>query len=131
VLRRLSRAPYEDISDMAAQTDILPSSLSRILRDLANRKLLVRSIRESADRRRSFATLTTAGRRLVDDVNADLMPIGDEFERYLGARKLAELTRILGDLIAWTETRPASPSSSTGQPFASQRRPVRVARRPR
>jgi homoprotocatechuate degradation regulator HpaR len=134
VLRRLSRVPCEDISDMAAQTDILPSSLSRILRDLANRKLLARSSRESTDKRRSFASLTAAGRRLVDDVDADLMPIGHELERFIGAKKLGELNRILGDLIAWIETRKASPaslSSWTGQPLRSERRPVRVARRPR
>lgn len=105
VLRRLSRVPYEDISDMATQTDILPSSLSRILRDLAARHLLARSYRDSMDKRRVFTSLTAAGRRLVDKVEADLLPIRDEMEAYLGAQKLEELTKMLTELVDWAEQR--------------------------
>jgi len=98
VVRSLYNCAHLDATEMSVRTDLLPSSLSRILRDLAARGLLVRSVPED-DARRSLAMLTNSGRKLVETAIRDLYPVHDQIEQRLGPERFLELKRLLTEVI--------------------------------
>lgn len=68
VLIRLARSPGTRLrmSDLAAQTSLTPSGLTRAVDRLVDQHLVVRE-HCAADRRGSFAALTDEGRRVMDE----------------------------------------------------------------
>jgi DNA-binding MarR family transcriptional regulator len=67
VLIRLARTPGAELrmSELAAQTSLTPSGLTRSVDRLQNQGLVVRRVCPE-DRRGAFAVLTPAGRKLMD-----------------------------------------------------------------
>jgi homoprotocatechuate degradation regulator HpaR len=104
VLRALWGAGHLDVLQLSVRTDLLPSSLSRILRDLTERNLLVRTVPES-DGRRVLTHLTGAGRKLVEDVMNDIKPVYADIERRLGSKLARELEAMLEEVIEALETK--------------------------
>lgn len=98
VLRALNEATSKDASEIAEQCSILMPSLSRILRNLENRKLIRRKSCPD-DQRRSLISITAKGRSLVDRI----APISEEryedIARRFGKKNLADLYSMLGKLV--------------------------------
>lgn len=102
VLRALNEVKSGDVSEIADQCSILMPSLSRILRNLENRKLIRRKSCPD-DQRRSLISISAKGRSLV----ARIAPVSeeryDEIARRFGKRNLAGLYDMLGELIECLE----------------------------
>lgn len=93
VLVRLARTPGNRLrmSDLAAQTILTPSGLTRAV-DRLEAAGLVRREQCPSDRRGSFAALTTKGRRRIETaVPAHLRHIDDVLGRALSADEQATL----------------------------------------
>jgi MarR family 2-MHQ and catechol resistance regulon transcriptional repressor len=102
VLIRLARSPGSELrmSELAAQTSLTPSGLTRSVDRLQDQGLVVRRVCPE-DRRGSFAVLTASGREVmdraipnhvahIDEVLSDLFTTGEE-------ETLAALLRRLRD----------------------------------
>ena len=96
VLRVLSRNGELDAGETARQAFLLPSSLSRILRDLGTRGLISARPCES-DARRILHALTKAGDKLVADIEPHFVPIYQELERRVGVERLLRLAAALDE----------------------------------
>lgn len=102
VLRALNEAKSRDASEIADQCAILMPSLSRILRNLENRKLIRRKSCPD-DQRRRLTSITAKGRSLVDRVAPISEERYDEIARRFGKTNLADLYDMLGQLIECLE----------------------------
>jgi DNA-binding MarR family transcriptional regulator len=104
VLLRLARTPGERLrmSDLAAQTTLTPSGLTRAVDRLEQAGFVTRELCPS-DRRGSFAVLTAAGRqRIGDAVPGHLARVESLFGSALAAderRAFVELIRKLRDAV--------------------------------
>jgi len=98
VLRALNEAKSKDASEIADQCSILMPSLSRILRNLEDRKLIRRKSC-TEDQRRSLISISAKGRGLVDKIAPVSEQRYDEIARRFGKRNLADLYEMLGQLI--------------------------------
>jgi homoprotocatechuate degradation regulator HpaR len=88
-----------EITALADRVFLLPPSLSRILRDLEARDLLVR--RPSAqDQRRSLVSVTPAGEALIHQVEPALLAVRLELRRLCGADRLRALAEMLDGIEA-------------------------------
>ena len=96
VLRVLSNADELDAGETARRSFLLPSSLSRILRDFGARGLISSWVSET-DGRRSMHALTTSGRNLVAEIEPHLVPVHLELERRFGADRLRALSAMLDE----------------------------------
>jgi len=96
VLRVLSTTDEMDAGETAHRAFLLPSSLSRILREL-NRRGLIASWAPPADARRSMHALTKAGRELIGEVEPDLALVYREIERRFGVERLRMMVDILDE----------------------------------
>jgi MarR family transcriptional regulator, 2-MHQ and catechol-resistance regulon repressor len=97
VLLRLARTPGGQLrmTDLAAQTVLTPSGLTRVV-DKLEAAGLVRRQSCASDRRGSFATLTAKGRRRVDvAVPVHLRHIEELLGSALGRAELDELAALL------------------------------------
>jgi homoprotocatechuate degradation regulator HpaR len=74
-------------------------SVTRILKDLAERKLVVREP-DANDGRRSLVALTPEGRRLVKVISRDFLRVMREYAARFGAQRLERLTNELRALSA-------------------------------
>ena len=74
-------------------------SLTGILTRLEKANLLVR-LKPSNDQRRVFLKLTDGGQQLYSDICSQVDQRYDQIETLLSPEKLAQLTALLGDLIA-------------------------------
>ncbi len=97
VLQALSAAGELDAGETARRAVLLPSSLSRILRDFSARGLISSWVSE-IDARRSMHALTPAGRKLVDEIEPQMVPIDQEIERRFGADRVRLLEQMLDAL---------------------------------
>ncbi|MPT47525.1 MAG: MarR family transcriptional regulator [Sphingobium sp.] len=97
VLRTLSVVAEIDTMALANRAFLLGPSLSRILRDLAGRGLIIRRVDE-ADARRFHYCLTPQGRTLVNEVLPRFQPIYAMIAKEMGADKVAELSDLLDHL---------------------------------
>ena len=78
---------------------LLPPSLSRILRDLEARGLMVR--RSSIqDQRRALVSLTEAGEALIARVEPALLQVRLQMRERLGSARLRALSELLDELEA-------------------------------
>jgi len=84
VLIRLARTPGSELrmSELAAQTSLTPSGLTRSVDRLAEQGLVVRRVCPE-DRRGAFAVLTPAGQELMDRAIPDHLAHIDELLRDL------------------------------------------------
>ncbi|MGL4289339.1 MAG: homoprotocatechuate degradation operon regulator HpaR [Phreatobacter sp.] len=97
VLRALSSVGEIEISDLVRSTFLLAPSLSRILRDLEARQLIVRRT-PASDLRRSLISMAPAGIALMEVVAPHSEAIYAEITRRFGAERLALLQDMLRDL---------------------------------
>ncbi|AZO81021.1 homoprotocatechuate degradation operon regulator, HpaR [Bosea sp. Tri-49] len=97
VLRALSTMPQMEVAELARATFLLGPSLSRILADLDQRKLIVRTA-DPADLRRWMISLNPAGTALIDTVTPVSEAIYREISQRFGADKLADLQSLLAEL---------------------------------
>ncbi|MCW5688117.1 MAG: homoprotocatechuate degradation operon regulator HpaR [Pseudolabrys sp.] len=122
VLRALSAVETIEIMALAERTFLLPPSLSRILKDLDERGLIVRRTSET-DLRRGLVSISARGRDLIDKAGAHSEAIYLEMTERYGADKLARLQDMLRDL----EAALAAPMEASALP----KRGAAKARRPK
>ncbi|WP_326523860.1 homoprotocatechuate degradation operon regulator HpaR [Sphingomonas sp.] len=97
VLRVLSDATRLDPSTLATHAMLHPPSVTRILRDLLDKGLIVRSADET-DGRRSFIALTDEGRAVVEHTAEHTMRILRQYEEHFGKARLAAMRSELKEL---------------------------------
>ncbi|MGY3037438.1 homoprotocatechuate degradation regulator HpaR [Bradyrhizobium sp. USDA 4354] len=97
ILRALAAIEAAEVTELARTAFLLGPSLSRILRDLEARNLIERKTAK-ADQRRSMVSISKEGVKLMASVAPTSEAIYAEITRRFGARKLAELQEMLGEL---------------------------------
>jgi homoprotocatechuate degradation regulator HpaR len=97
VLRALASKRTVEFSELVDMTFLLAPSMSRILKDLENRKLIVRQTTDE-DARKINVTITAAGLRLIEKVAPHSEFIYAQISSRYGAKRLATLQEMLGDL---------------------------------
>lgn len=104
VLRVLVDEGDTDPSGLAQAGLLYPPTVTRILKELADRGLLQR-LRDAADGRRWLIVATPAGRALVENTSIRTWALLDEYANRFGAGRLqalqdelAELARLIGPL---------------------------------
>lgn len=97
ILRALASIEAAEVTELARTAFLLGPSLSRILRDLEARNLIERKTAK-ADQRRSMVSISKDGVKLMASVAPNSEAIYAEITRRFGARKLAELQEMLGEL---------------------------------
>ena len=94
VLRALHTEQLVDVTALAARTDLLYPSLSRILRDMAARGLVTRQV-GSDDARQTLASLTQQGRDLLGRTMIDVQLVHVELNGEIGDERVADLAQSL------------------------------------
>jgi len=97
ILRALAAIEAAEVTELARTAFLLGPSLSRILRDLEARNLIERKTAK-ADQRRSMVSISKEGVKLMASVAPSSEAIYAEITQRFGARKLAELQEMLGEL---------------------------------
>ncbi|WP_035967495.1 homoprotocatechuate degradation operon regulator HpaR [Bradyrhizobium sp. YR681] len=97
ILRALASIEAAEVTELARTAFLLGPSLSRILRDLEARNLIERQTAKT-DQRRSMVSISKEGVKLMASVAPSSEAIYAEITRRFGARKLAELQEMLGQL---------------------------------
>ncbi len=97
VLRALSAVETIEVMALAERTFLLPPSLSRILKDLDERGLIVRRTSET-DLRRGLVSISARGRDLIAKAGAHSEAIYLEITERYGSKRLAQLQDMLRDL---------------------------------
>ncbi len=98
VLRILSQADELDVSTLAHRSYLMRESLSRILRDLGERGLILRRV-SGTDARRFCHTLTAKGRHLLEEVSPAFNPVYREIEARVGVERIEDLNKRLAELL--------------------------------
>jgi homoprotocatechuate degradation regulator HpaR len=109
ILRALAASGGIEVTELARVAFLLGPSLSRILRDLEQRKLIARHLLKS-DLRRNIVSITAKGLKLIEFVAPSSEAIYGEMTRRFGARKLAELQTMLHELELCLQAMPAGDS---------------------
>jgi len=99
VLRILSQVEEIDVSTLARKSYLMRESLSRILRDLGARGLILRRV-SNTDARRFFHSLTAKGRHLLEEVSPAFNPVYKEIEARFGIERIEDLNKRLAELLA-------------------------------
>ena len=97
ILRALTAVDTIEVTELARVAFLLGPSLSRILRDLEARDLIERRTAET-DLRRGVVSISPKGLKLIEAVAPTSEAIYAEITSRYGARKLAELQEMLGEL---------------------------------
>jgi homoprotocatechuate degradation regulator HpaR len=97
ILRALAAIDGAEVTELARTAFLLGPSLSRILRDLEARNLIERKTAKT-DQRRSMVSISKEGVKLMASVAPSSEAIYAEITQRFGARKLAELQEMLGEL---------------------------------
>lgn len=97
VLRVLEERGPTELTQVAKDACLLLPSLTRIIRAIEEEGLATRSMDE-ADRRKSIATITEAGRALIIAHMAESNAIFARLERDFGHDKLEQLLDLLDEL---------------------------------
>lgn len=102
ILRVLSDSGELDMTQLAQLTILHASSLTRILRQLGRRGLVIRRA-DSVDGRRTFVCVTDTGRDLVESTLAETRGLSERYEGLFGSERLAGLRMeliALADILA-------------------------------
>jgi homoprotocatechuate degradation regulator HpaR len=99
ILRALAAVDTIEVTELARTAFLLGPSLSRILRDLEARRLIERKAAKT-DLRRGMVSISEKGLKLMERVAPTSEEIYAAITRRFGARRLAELQDMLGDLEA-------------------------------
>jgi homoprotocatechuate degradation regulator HpaR len=99
ILRALAAIDTIEVTELARTAFLLAPSLSRILRDLEARDLIERKTAKT-DLRRTVVSISDKGLRLMEVVAPSSEAIYATITRRYGARRLAELQDMLGELEA-------------------------------
>src|SRR6476660_223867 len=97
ILRALTAVKAIEVTELARVAFLLGPSLSRILRDLEARQLIERRTAKE-DLRRGVVSISPKGLKLIEAVAPNSEAIYAEITHRYGARKLAELQDMLGEL---------------------------------
>jgi homoprotocatechuate degradation regulator HpaR len=104
ILRALAEENRIELLELSNRCMIQPPSLSRTVPALTERGLVFREDHPS-DRRRTLVSLTDEGRELFHEMSAESARIYQQLTDDIGgAEKLAEIYRLLGDLIDEVES---------------------------
>jgi homoprotocatechuate degradation regulator HpaR len=103
VLRILSQVDEIDVSNLARKSYLMRESLSRILRDLGERGLILRRV-SNTDARRFFHSLTAKGRDLLEEVSPAFNPVYKHIEARFGIERIEDLNKRLAELLAAIQT---------------------------
>jgi homoprotocatechuate degradation regulator HpaR len=102
ILRVLAEHKTADMLDLSVRCSIQPPSLSRTIPLLEERGFVLRTS-DSGDQRRTLVSLTAQGRSLFRIMSAESAQIYANLESDIGSKRLAELYRVLDELIAVAE----------------------------
>ena len=105
VLRALADGEPLDAGTLCQRCVILPPSLTRILRALADRGLIAQV--PCSDARRHMVTLTSAGKSLFDDLVGQSEDSRREIDVAFGEEKMQTLLDLLNELREITEALPS------------------------
>ncbi|MGJ4968252.1 homoprotocatechuate degradation operon regulator HpaR [Bradyrhizobium sp. SZCCHNG3015] len=97
ILRALAAVDVIEVTELARVAFLLGPSLSRILRDLEARGLIQREV-DSRDMRRGVLSISAKGMKLIAQVAPSSEAIYASIASRYGARKLAALHKMLGEL---------------------------------
>ena len=97
VLRTLASIDEIEVTDLAELVFLLPSSLSRILRDLGVRGLIHRRTSD-IDLRRGLVSISDKGMALIEAAAPSVARNNAEIERLFGQARMAELRSLLVQL---------------------------------
>jgi len=97
VLRTLGSVEEVEVTRLAELVFLLPSSLSRILRDLSDRGLINRRASEE-DLRRGLVSISEEGLALIEAAMPSAAQVNAEIELLYGPERMAELRRLLIEL---------------------------------
>lgn len=116
VLRALAAVPEIDATGLASATLLLAPSLTRILRDLEERQLILRRA-DPDDLRASLISLSPQGRALLDEAAQRAEPIYRTLVDRLGEERLETLMRLLKE-VERDLAGPLAPPDPGGPPAA-------------
>ena len=97
VLRALTSVETIEVLALARATFLLSPSLSRILKDLEDRRLIVRRTSD-IDLRRGLISISPTGRALIEAAGHTSEAIYAEITERIGDKKLRALHELLSDL---------------------------------
>ena len=97
VLRTVDSLAPVELTELSRVTALLMPSLSRIVRELEQRGYLMRG-EDRRDMRRTLASLTPKGRRLVMCVGPQCEAIYEEIRNVMGHDKICQLQKLLLEL---------------------------------
>ena len=97
VIRVLAEAGPQDASEVAERANILAPSLTRMIKALTERGLIVKA-RDDGDGRRVMLTIAPAGRALLRDVSPESAQIYADIEARFGSERVTALMVLLDEL---------------------------------
>ena len=97
VLRTLSSVDEVEVTQLATMVFLLPSSLSRILRDLGDRNLIQRRTAEN-DLRRGLVSISDKGMALIEAASPRAARVNVEIETLFGPERMQALLGMLSEL---------------------------------
>jgi homoprotocatechuate degradation regulator HpaR len=97
VLRILSGVKEIEVTALSRRALLHPPSLTRILRDLTSRKLVVRRSDE-ADMRRGLVSIAAKGRAMIEETGPEVAAANQEIDRLYGAERGKRLREMLSAL---------------------------------
>jgi homoprotocatechuate degradation regulator HpaR len=103
VLRTLSTASEVSVTGLATAVFLSGPSLSRILKDLLRRGLILRRV-GPADQRLGLISITPAGREVIAVIGPDAYRVADEIQALYGSERMERLQTLLLELEALLAT---------------------------
>ena len=97
VLRTLASIDEIEVTHLAEMVFLLPSSLSRILKDLTERGLIQRRTAAN-DLRKGLVSISEAGTALIEAATPEAAKVTAEIERLFGSDRLGRLVGLLEEL---------------------------------
>lgn len=102
ILRALAPVERHEAGDLARAAVLLGPSLSRIIRELERRDLVLRGYDENDLRRCHFA-LSAEGRAMVERIDPDMLAVEAGVARLLGTRRYQKLGTWLDEFVAGSD----------------------------
>ena len=97
VLRTLASIDEIEVTHLAELVFLLPSSLSRILKDLTERGLIQRRT-SAADLRKGLVSISDRGMALIEAATPEAAKVNAEIEKLFGRERMGRLERLLQEL---------------------------------